>query len=252
MGGDLDVSVNVVSAHHIQDHVGTVAVGCLLYHLDKIINAIIYCALGTKLLAGRAFLVRPCGNKYPRAQRARDLNCGGTDTGGATVHQKYVAGFQAGTPHQIAPHSEKSLWQRGSLHQPHPRGNRQALARRRHHILCVTTTIGQGADFVAHLPAIDVLAHGGNFPGHFQAEHGRGIRGRGIEPLSLHHIGTVDAGSHDTNQHFIGFRLRAVALRQPHHFGSAKLWQIDKLHMRLFLLRNKKSPALPGFYFRPA
>ena len=166
MGGDFDVAVNVVSAHHIQDYVGTVAVGCLLYHLDKIVHVIIHRALGTKLLAGLAFLVRTCGNKYPCTQCAGDLNCGGTDTGGTTVHQKHIAGFQAGTPHQIAPHGKECFRQRGSLHHPHSCRNRQALACRRHDILRVTTTIGQCTDFIAHFPAFHIPADGSNFPGH--------------------------------------------------------------------------------------
>ena len=63
----------------------------------------------------------------------------------------------------------------------------------------IAAAVGQCTDFIARLPPSGVV-HCRYFAGDLEAEQWAGTRGRRIEAEALLHVGTVDAGGHDTDE----------------------------------------------------
>ena len=85
----------------------------------------------------------------------------------------------------------------------------------------IAAAVHQRADGVADFEARDARSELRDRAGHFEAEQVRSALRRRVEALALHHVGTVDAGSRDLDQHLSWTWLGHAARRRHKHFGPA-------------------------------
>ena len=92
-GGGFVIALDVVAAHHVENHIGALAVGRGFGRGDEILGTIIDGLVRAEPNAGLAFFRGSRGGDDARAERLGELDCGGADAGAAAVHQQGFAAF---------------------------------------------------------------------------------------------------------------------------------------------------------------
>ena len=154
------------------------------------------------------------------------------------MHQHAFARLQPGGIEQIGPDGEKRLGKGRRIHQVNIVRHHHAGRRRRQRILSIAAAGDQGADPRSHRKIRDAGAQSRNGAGNFHAQRVRRARRRRITALGLQHIGMVQPGGRNLDQHFPRARLGLRALLQYQTVFRAGLFDGDHMHDRVLDLRN--------------
>jgi hypothetical protein len=171
------------------------------------------------------------GREDAGAELAGQLDRRGADAAGAAVDQDRLAGLEPAALEHVGPDGKVGLRQAGRLDHRQPLWHRQALRRRRCAVLRVAAARDQRADRIARFPALHVGRRGDDLAGDLQPRDRRRARRRVVAALALQHVGPVDAGSVDPDQHLARLDGRHRALCRRQHFGPAEFGQVDEAHL---------------------
>ena len=117
----------------------------------------------------------------------------------------------------------------------HPRGQRQHLPRRHHHLLGVTAAGQQRAHLVTRPPVRDAVADGADPARALQARVRRRARRRRVEALPLHQVRAVDPAGGDVDDHLARAGDRVGHLEPVQHLGFAGFGDDDSVHSFSFV-----------------
>ena len=92
LGGDIDIALQVLTTHHIENHINATFVGVRLNHLDKVLLAVINGSLHPQRFAGLTLFSISGSGIYGCAHGNRHLNGRGTNTSGTTMYQQGFSG----------------------------------------------------------------------------------------------------------------------------------------------------------------
>ncbi len=229
-GEGLDVAVEVLGAHVVEDDVGPGAVRGLLHlgHevLFPVVDQDVRTQLGTPVeLLGAARRDGDLG-----ADGLGELDRHGADAAGTAVHQQGLAGAEVGDHEDVRPDRADHLGQGGGLRQAHALGHRQQLTGRHDGLLGVAAAREQRAHLVADGPAADTGTEFGDTAGALQPGVGGGAGRRVVEALSLQDVGAVDGPGHHLDQH-LALAGRGVGDLVPHQcLGPTRFGNRDRMH----------------------
>ena len=156
LGGErVDVAVEVLRAHVVEDDVGAVAVGGRADLLDEVLLAVVderrrrRGSRQTSSFSGEPAVVDDAG-----AERVRELDGHRADAARAAVHQQRLAGPQAGDHEDVGPDRARHLGQRAGGRRGRRRRGRGITWPAGHGDLLGVPAAGeQGAHLVADRPA---------------------------------------------------------------------------------------------------
>jgi hypothetical protein len=188
-------------------------------------------AFGAQALAGPRLFGVADGGEDAGAERAGELDRGGADAARPAVDQDRLAGLQAAALEDVGPHREVGLGQRRRLEQAQSLGDRQALRLRCDAVLRVAAAADQRADRGPDREGLDARAEADDLAGDLEAGHRRRTGRRIVVALALHHVGPVDAGGRDPDQHLARARLRQRPGRRHQRLGSTEARQVDEGHL---------------------
>ena len=169
---DINILLYEIAASHVQDHVYPVLQARLGEHLHKVRGFVIDGQYGAEVLKCRALLVRAGGGIHLATHRVGHLDTQGADAAGAAVYKHPLSGLHGSALEHIVPHGEQCLRQGGSFFHSEWTWHRQALAGRRHRVVGIAATVGEGAHGVAHGPVLDTLTECNDLARDFQADDG--------------------------------------------------------------------------------
>jgi hypothetical protein len=225
----VDVALDVVAAHHVENDIDAAGGRGVLDHLDEILVLVIDAARGAELLAGVAFVAAAGGGEdLVCAQRLGELDRRGADAAGAAMDQHRLAGAQIAALEQVGPHCEAGFRQRRRLGHAKALGHRQALRFGRHAIGGIAAAGDQRADRIANLGVMHAEPDRRHRAGDLEAGNvGRAGRRR-ILAHALHDIGPVDPGGGHFDQHLAGAGQRHRSAPGLQHIRPAGLGDFDR------------------------
>ena len=109
-------------------------------------------------------------------------------------------------------------------------GHRQAVARVGQAVFGIAAAGDQRADLRPASASDDAFAQRDDFAGNLQPGDRRGARRRRIAPLPLEHVGPVDPGIGDPDQHLAGAGHRQRPSPGLEHFGTARRVESHRGH----------------------
>ncbi len=202
----------------------------LAYRLDEILFPVIDGARGAELFGGARLVAAPHRHDHLGAERGGDLDRRGADAAGAAMHQQPLAGLQGGAFEHVVPDGEDRLRQRRRLGESEALRHRQGGGLGRHGELGIAAAIDQRTDEIAVLEARRARTAANDFARDFETEQvGRAFR-RGIESLTLEHVGPVDAGGGNLDQHLAATGARHRPRGRHQNLGPAGLLRFDDRH----------------------
>ncbi len=164
------------------------------------------------------------------AERGADLDRGGADAAGAAMHQQPFTRLKPGPLEDVVPDREHGLGEGRGLGQRQSFRHRQRGGLGRGTELGVTAAANQRANEIARLEARGAGPQRDDLAGDFHAENIGGAFGRRVEALALEHVGAIDPGGRDLDQHLARTRLRHGTRARHQHFGSAGRCGLDRGH----------------------
>ncbi len=203
-------------------------------------------ALGAQLDAGGAFFGTAGGGEDPRAEGMGKLDGRGADAAGAAMHQEGLARLQTPAIEDVGPDGEEGLGNGAGLGRIHAAGKGQALRRGRRAEFGIAAARHQRTGLIADLPAAYIGAQRHDTARDLQPRNVGSARRRAIAALALQHVGPVDAGGGDLDQHLTRARLGHRPLGGLQHIRSAKFGDLDDVHGVGYGIRHGLSHDLRG------
>ncbi len=124
-----------------------------------------------------------------------------SDAAGPAVHQQQLAFAQVSGHHQVRPHRARHFGKPGRVHQVDTVRNRQHLTGGNGDVFGVSAAGQQRANFLSHRPSGDIRADFGDDAGDLHADDLAGARRWRVFTGGLQHVGAVDTGRGDFDQH---------------------------------------------------
>jgi hypothetical protein len=117
------------------------------------------------------------------------------------MNKEYLAGLQRAAVEDVVPDGEKCLGDGRALDRGEARGQGQDIGAMDAHEFGIAAAGCQGHDLVPDAPARGARSKRRDHARHFESGKGRRILRCRISALALQHVGPIDAGGLDPDQH---------------------------------------------------
>ena len=223
IGQTFDIARDVIARNHVEHHVDALAAGEGLYLLDEVLRLVIDRQIRPQIADRLTFLFASRSRDHGNVEGPRQLDRHGPDSAGAAMDQQRVAIPGPAALEHIVPYGEQRFGDcRGDFHR-HRLGHAQAMRRMCQAVFRIAPARHERADTPAQHFGRRALADRHDGARYFEARDRRGTGRRRVVALPLDHVGPVDPGVSDTDQHLVLARLGHGQLLGPQYLGSAGL-----------------------------
>ncbi len=206
---------DVVSADHVEDHVGAASAGCLLHTGDEVFLAVVHRHVGAEREAAGAFFGTAGGDDDPGAKRLGQLDRRRTDARSPAVDQRPFAGGEVAALEEIRPDGEVRLGDCRALDEGEAARQGQGVGLVHGGELGIAAAGDECDHGIADGVSRRVGSKGRDLAGDLQAEHVGRAGWRRVVALALGDVRPVDAGSVDTDENLaVAGRGQRAALRR--------------------------------------
>ena len=243
VGEAFEVAHDIVARDHVEHDLHTLPAGDPRHFLDKVGGLVVDRVICPDLERGSAFVRPAAGDDHRQPERLAEHDRHGADPAGPAVNQQRLAFFGPAAFEHVVPDGEQRFGQGRGLVEREVRRHREAKIGRCKAVLRIAPARYQRADLLAEQRRIDPFAEQHNLPRDLEPGDWRSARRRGVKPLTLDHIGPVDPGESDLNQHLAWPGLRHSRLRQAQHIGAAGCIETRHLHGFRYNISHLTTPV---------
>ncbi len=203
-----EVAWHVIAADHVEHHRNALPLSRFVDFFDEILCVVVDRVACAGRQRRRAFLRTAASDDDLDIERIAQCDRHGADAAGPAMDEHGVTRLCAAALEQVRPDGEQRLGQRRRLDHRQAIGNDQALRDRCEAIFGVTTARDEATDVRTRHRPNDPLAKRDDFTGDFEPRNRRCSGGRWIHSATLKHIGAIDPGGGDADQHLAHARRR--------------------------------------------